>query len=243
MFPPQTHEMSDKQEVEIDALTHGLSGSLGGMAAIALIYPLDQVRTVLQAKLRREAAATVDGEEARTGLAGMLTKVLSHTFVDPVATLHKLVLEGRKDALEDARARGLSESEVGPLAGFGNLYRGLGATVFSVGVSNALYFFLYHQFKKRFESGGRVIGRVENLCIAIVAGAINATLTAPLWTVTMVLKLEKGKAGAGVGVGGASKGAKDDNPQAASARAQEAAAAAAAEARTPSGRFSALPMP
>lgn len=83
----------------------------------------------------------------------------------------------------------------GSLRGFLELYLGLKENVVTVGASNGLYFFLYNVLKD--EAARRKLdGTALSLVIAYVAGALNATLTCPLWTVSTRMKLERGRAGA-----------------------------------------------
>lgn len=63
------------------------------------------------------------------------------------------------------------------------LYRGLSATLITLGASNFLYFYFYNGFKLfvRLRSGLPTIGPLINLVVASAASSINVTLTNPLW--------------------------------------------------------------
>jgi hypothetical protein len=67
--------------------------------------------------------------------------------------------------------------------GISELYRGLRATLVTLGASNFLYFYFYNGFKLfvRLRSGLPTIGPLINLVVASAASAINVTLTNPLW--------------------------------------------------------------
>jgi hypothetical protein len=95
-------------------------------------------------------------------------------------------------------------------AAFLELYRGLYPTLVAVGVSQAIYFFLYQYLKNALERTLKApAGTLSNLLIAYCAGVINCTLTCPLWVVSMRMKLvgaPTAKGGAGAGGGGGSTG-------------------------------------
>ncbi len=71
------------------------------------------------------------------------------------------------------------------------LYRGLTASLTAVGVSQSIYFFTYHQLRRTVERlRGAPADTVTNLLLAYVAGCVNATVTAPLWQVATLVKLQ-----------------------------------------------------
>ena len=67
--------------------------------------------------------------------------------------------------------------------GVRELYRGLTATLITLGASNFLYFYFYNGFKLfvQLRSGLPTIGPLINLVVASAASSINVTLTNPLW--------------------------------------------------------------
>lgn len=67
--------------------------------------------------------------------------------------------------------------------GVSELYRGLRATLITLGASNFLYFYFYNGFKLfvQLRSGLPTIGPLINLVVASAASSINVTLTNPLW--------------------------------------------------------------
>ena len=93
--------------------------------------------------------------------------------------------EGGNDTLLELLAS-LQRSPDGVLS----LYRGLPQTLTTVGVSQAIYFFCYHWLRKAIERLRQApVDNATNLLIAYVAGAINSTITCPLWAVSTQLKL------------------------------------------------------
>ena len=161
-----TAEMHSPQVASLSSLAtpadHALAGTVGGMAATVLFYPLDTIRTIMQV----ERGATTS------------TDVLRRYIATPAAFLE--------------------------------LYRGLYPTLMAVGVSQAIYFFLYQYLKGALERTLKApAGTVSNLLLAYCAGVINCTLTCPLWVVSMRMKLAgapKAKGGAGAGGEGGSTG-------------------------------------
>eukprot|EP00947_MAST-08B_sp_MAST-8B-sp1_P002094 g2094.t1 len=128
------------------AADHAIAGTVGGMAASVLFYPLDTIRVVMQVAKKGE------------GDVGLLSVVGRY-------------LKSKED--------------------FEQLYLGLYPTLVSVGVSQAIYFFLYHSLKNIVERATkRPVGTQVNLVIAYLAGMANATATSPLWVLATRMKLE-----------------------------------------------------
>jgi len=74
------------------------------------------------------------------------------------------------------------------------LYRGLSATLISLGCSNFVYFYANNLFKvllRKFT--GKEVTVLQNLFVASLAGVINVFLTCPLWVANTRLKLQKRK--------------------------------------------------
>uniref|UniRef100_A0A7S1C908 Uncharacterized protein n=1 Tax=Bicosoecida sp. CB-2014 TaxID=1486930 RepID=A0A7S1C908_9STRA len=128
------------------ATEHSLAGMTASTIALSMTFPLDAIRSRLQA------------DESEKGHRGPLS-VLMEAHRSP--------------------------------EGLAGLYQGIGANLKIMAASQAVYFWWYNKLKGRYERGaGRAVGVVENLALAYIAGAINASLTCPLWAAALRLKLE-----------------------------------------------------
>ena len=63
--------------------------------------------------------------------------------------------------------------------GFGELYRGLSATLITTGSANFIYFYMYNGFKNvvQIRTNRPTVGPIVNLVVATMASAINVTAT------------------------------------------------------------------
>lgn len=127
------------------ALVHGLSGVLGGSAAMVVTYPL------LTSTIR---------QQVRSEEKGSLQTIL----------------------------------EIFKEEGIAGFYSGVGPAVFGIAASMGIYIFSYERLKSLVVgSKHRELGPLENLLLGYVAGAINTTLTCPIWCVTTRMQARKGK--------------------------------------------------
>ncbi|KAG1690483.1 hypothetical protein DVH05_019423 [Phytophthora capsici] len=151
----------------METLAHGIAGSAGGMLAMALLYPLDQIKTIMQV----EANELEEEEEKQTvDAAKALTKRLSKDFW----TQALRILKKKK----------------------WQVYQGHVSTQIALGSSNFIYFFCYNGLKtqllKRLQLQNRQmsgnITPVQNLALSCLAGVVNVYICAPLWVANMRLK-------------------------------------------------------
>lgn len=129
-------------------------------------------------------------------VAGSMGTVLSSLLVFPLERLKTLLQvkdaeppEGRvaEATLQEVFLRVLRNEGV-----FG-LYCGCAPTMQTVGASNFLYFFLFEGLKERFATtAGRRegVGAYATLAASAVAGALNMTVTEPLWRACVVLQAQ-----------------------------------------------------
>lgn len=142
-------------------------------------------------------------------LSGLLGGSVAMTIVYPLdqlrllAQLSSLSLKGQPDATPGgtrlppadsglfARARWLVENK-----GFGELYRGLSATLITTGSANFIYFYMYNGFKNvvQIRTNRPTVGPIVNLVVATMASAINVTATNPLWVTCLKVKTDNDNA-------------------------------------------------
>ncbi len=159
------------------------------------------------------SAAGGGAEEALAhALAGMSGSCMAMLLLYPLDTIRSAMQtraaddESSPSSPLDMVAKLVEEQGVsGALQG---LYRGIGATMGTLAVSQAIYFFTYESFKgaaERFRNSGggkpRSPSALETLAVAYAAGAVNATVTSPLWTAAKRVQLWKASHGAGGAAG------------------------------------------
>ncbi|EEY58447.1 Mitochondrial Carrier (MC) Family [Phytophthora infestans T30-4] len=148
----------------METLAHGIAGSAGGMLAMALLYPLDQIKTIMQVN----TSETEEDAEQQIGKADS-TKLRAPTrhFWAQVAE----ILKTKK----------------------WQVYQGHVSTQIALGGSNFVYFFCYnglktHLLKRQNRQISGNITPVQNLLLSCLAGVINVYICAPLWVANMRLK-------------------------------------------------------
>ncbi|ETK90808.1 hypothetical protein L917_05332 [Phytophthora nicotianae] len=156
----------------METLAHGIAGSAGGMLAMALLYPLDQIKTIMQVEAREPEEDKVEQQSDETDVTKSKapTKRASRNFWTQVVE----ILKEKK----------------------WKVYQGHVSTQVALGGSNFVYFFCYNGLKtqllKRLQQQNRQmsgnITPVQNLVLSCLAGVINVYICAPLWVANMRLK-------------------------------------------------------
>ncbi|KAL4086313.1 hypothetical protein PRIC1_014440 [Phytophthora ramorum] len=151
----------------METLAHGIAGSAGGMLAMALLYPLDQIKTIMQV----EADELEKEEEPHKKSAEELkVRRVSKSFWAQASAI-----------LQKNKWR---------------VYQGHVSTQVALGGSNFVYFFCYNGLKsqllERLQQQNRQMSGnvtpVQNLVLSCLAGVINVYICAPLWVANMRLK-------------------------------------------------------
>ncbi|TMW60168.1 hypothetical protein Poli38472_000210 [Pythium oligandrum] len=138
---------------------------------MGVLYPLDQIKTIMQVERQ---ASTGDGAKDESESTVKPKKPQSQNFwVQALAIL------------KEQKWR---------------VYQGHVSTQIALGGSNFVYFFCYNGLKagllkrlrqmdpKRYPANSDVISPIQNLVLSCVAGIINVYATAPLWVANMRLK-------------------------------------------------------
>jgi hypothetical protein len=147
-----------------ESLSHAVSGSLSSIVALAMVYPLDQVRILKQVEGGGRGVFAAEPKYQR-----LLSMVAGGGSLASVLAL----LESRGVA--------------------GGLYKGFYPHTFALGLSNFLYFYIYSAggaLASVAAGGGRSLTPLEDLAVTTVAGAANAVAAAPLWNVCDKIKTD-----------------------------------------------------
>jgi len=160
-----------------DSLIHALAGGLGSAIALALTYPLDQVRTFQQVNDNPEDDEYIN----HGGRSPLLTQETCPST--PWARLAPLLRPWR------------SATVLVQKHGLGALYRGIVPVLISMGLSNAVFFFVSNLLKavltRYRKKMGKNLGYFGHLATSTIAGVLNVLLTTPLWVASMRAKLSK----------------------------------------------------
>ncbi|TFJ87333.1 hypothetical protein NSK_001665 [Nannochloropsis salina CCMP1776] len=158
-----------------ESLIHALAGGLGSALALALTYPLDQVRTFQQVNDTPE-----DDEYINHGGSSPLL----NQETCPATSLARLAFLFRPYRTASVMVQ---------RHGAGALYRGMVPVLISMGLSNAVFFFVSNLLKailSRYrQRTGKSLGYFGHLATGTIAGVLNVVLTTPLWVAGMRAKL------------------------------------------------------
>lgn len=156
-----------------DSLVHALAGGLGAALALAVTYPLDVVRTFQQVNDSEEDDAYLQHGGRSPLLSAATCEAVEGSGAAWAAHLGPLLRPWRSATLLVQRH--------GP----GALYRGLVPVLVSMGLSNAVFFFVSSFLKavlaRYRQRTGRSMGYLGHLATSTIAGVINVLLTTPLW--------------------------------------------------------------
>ncbi|CAM9134621.1 unnamed protein product [Scytosiphon promiscuus] len=180
---------------------HALSGAAGAVIAMALLYPLDQVRSMLQVddELAKECAAP-----GGAGILGALSRIvrrhgkagLWRGMVPVLVTMgvsnfvYFYCFTGMKAALLSRRRLKLRAR--GAMAGAAMATHATATAASAVAATAA---------KKTLSGGGAAVGNgvglnpLESTLASSVAGVVNVLATTPLWVSNLRIKAGKGAGG------------------------------------------------
>ena len=196
-----------------EASANALAGVLGSLISNTIMWPLERIRMEMQIQGKKihdtdkdtnkneiinqsiVKDTTIPGSKEYTPaednkILDFPSKPAESSIIDSVKDSINTILEvkpTRENNVVNTIALILRDE------GFSGLYKGLKSALFSLSISQAIFFYIYaflkHIYIKRNDI--KRLGPLENLIIASVAGAINATLTTPLWVVNMRLTTQK----------------------------------------------------
>lgn len=153
-----------------DSLVHAVAGGLGSAIALAITYPLDMVRTFQQVSDNEEDDAYI----RHGGLSPLATGATCSEADSAWWAAHVAPL------LRPWRSATLLVQRHGP----GALYRGIVPVLISMGLSNAVFFFVANLLKmvlaRYRQRTGRNLGYFGHLASSTVAGVLNVLLTTPV---------------------------------------------------------------
>eukprot|EP01084_Bolivina_argentea_P249751 418244_1 len=164
------------------ATANALAGAAGGVIAMSIVFPLDIIRTQLQAKAT-ETSSTIKITSA--SLLSSPDPNIEEEDMDekkeiPEFTIHKHI--GIKEVV----------NKIYDKEGLSGFYRALPSQLICIFVSDIVYFFAVTLIKQVFY-GKREVEAMSNLKSSIVAGIINVFATAPFWRAQVQLMLQSKK--------------------------------------------------
>lgn len=145
----------------METLAHGVAGSVGGALAMGVLYPLDQIKTIMQVERQEEKGPSSTKKPAKS------------FWVQALAILKEQKWRVYQGHVSTQIALGGSNFV------YFFCYNGLKASLLKR---------LHQLDPKRYPVGSNVITPVQNLVLSCVAGIINVYATAPLWVANMRLK-------------------------------------------------------
>ncbi|EGZ27200.1 hypothetical protein PHYSODRAFT_348878 [Phytophthora sojae] len=153
----------------METLAHGIAGSAGGMLAMALLYPLDQIKTIMQVEANELEEEPEQEQDKKLEAKPPVKRAPKNFWAQAL-----LILRRKK----------------------WQVYQGHVSTQVALGGSNFIYFFCYNGLKtqllKRLQQPNRQMSGnvtpVQNLALSCLAGVINVYICAPLWVANMRLK-------------------------------------------------------
>ena len=154
---------------------------------MAILYPLENVRTRLQVQTEQHKRLTIP-----PSLSSTPSPSPSTAPTPSLPSSHDDALPPLYHSTYDCITRVIRTE------GVSSLYTGLSSALVGVGVSSAVYFFWYHLMRShmlRWRGGKGGLPALDNLLIASLAGALNILCTLPIWVVNtrMTLRGEGGR--------------------------------------------------
>jgi len=159
--PQPNYYISDRA---FEVLNHGISGALAGCISTFLLYPIENVKTRMQAMAKANQQHQTIEEGATTGTVNLEKKEKKPTVTD---TVKEII---RKEGIKGFY-KAIVPYVIGTLASFG------------------IYFFWYEFFKGIFSK--QEFNAWQVMKTGLVAGCITTTFTNPIWVVQTRILLEK----------------------------------------------------
>ncbi|KAJ3067681.1 hypothetical protein HDU98_009117 [Podochytrium sp. JEL0797] len=152
-----------------DSIVHALAGAGGGMASMALTYPLVTVST--RAQVNKEPISPTRSSSPSKDRKEKPSAVVSSFSVQKEAFIKILKEEG-----------------------VGGLYSGIESAMFGIAVTQGIYYGFYEYVKAAFEQAQqaeRAISTLESMTAGAIAGAATSLITNPIWVVNMRQTVQK----------------------------------------------------
>jgi len=181
----------------VDSVAHAVAGAVGGMTAMTLLYPLENIRCRLQAQKNEKKQLKEKLSEIREETSS--TKQQSTNSHKQDNKPRKSTEQIEQKVEEQLNTHYTSSydcfQQVVKNDGWTALYSGCTSAVVGVGVSSAVYFFFYASLKQGVldRTGKKNLDPVKNIVVATVAGVLNVFITMPLWLVNTRMTLSNKK--------------------------------------------------
>mmetsp|Transcript_24051 Transcript_24051/g.37091 ORF Transcript_24051/g.37091 Transcript_24051/m.37091 type:complete len:412 (+) Transcript_24051:258-1493(+) len=163
-------------------IVHAVGGAVGSALSLLLLYPLDRARIEMQSRV----TSMKHSSRGRASSAQTLPRVDENMEAGCDSGTLDLMTENApeqkytvRDCLSDLYCKG-------------ELYRGVAPVVFSLAVSNFVFFYAHEAVKKSLFGKNTRIGAGRALLASTLAGAINVLLTNPLWVANVRIQTAGG---------------------------------------------------
>ena len=159
-------------------LVHAISGGFGSAVSLLMFYPLDRVRVEMQSKVSSPIVSR--GRQRKRISKDSLGRDETMTAVlEEECEMNNSEKESMMECFLDLKSKK-------------ELYSGVGPVMFSLAVSNFIFFYSHEAVKSMIinqKVKNAVIGAGKALLASTMAGAINVLLTNPLWVATLRIQL------------------------------------------------------
>ena len=149
-------------------IVHAMGGAFGSALSLLIFYPLERVRVEMQSRVAAPSSSGSCGSRRRMYSSdGESDQMMQQCEINARCSVFDCLLE---------------------LHSKGELYRGVSPVMFSLAISNFIFFYSHEAVKKMFISSKTknvAISAGKALMASTLAGVVNVLLTNPLWVATL----------------------------------------------------------
>ena len=164
----------------MEAVSHALAGAAGGVIAMALLYPLENVRTRLQVQIEQRKKQLTNGTTpaSQPSTASVSLTTNGHSQHQPPSVNASRTIEHieSEDAVPHYSGTLDCIVRVCQREGWRALYSGLASALVGVGVSSAVYFFCQPTYSHPSLTGTKQVAErvvrslIHSLCLFCIVG-------------------------------------------------------------------------
>mmetsp|Transcript_61478 Transcript_61478/g.97921 ORF Transcript_61478/g.97921 Transcript_61478/m.97921 type:complete len:396 (+) Transcript_61478:26-1213(+) len=171
------------------ATANALAGAVGGIIAMTIVFPLDIIRTQLQAK-----ATEIPKEYKITDSQSALSSPSKHADIDEEEMEEEKTQSENDEFIVQKKQMGIKQviQRIYAKEGIAGFYRALSSQLICIFVSDMVYFFAVTLIKQVLY-GKREVDAMSNLKASTIAGIVNVFITSPFWRAQVQLMLQSKK--------------------------------------------------